>query len=338
MKSQITYLKKLELFKELDNFRDGQFYAVADQRVKNHLPQWIQFSPHVFWLKNPEEEKNLETFGNAVEFFLRQGIHRKSVLYAFGGGATTDLAGFIASTILRGVSWVSVPTTLLGMVDASIGGQVGINITQGRNLVGASHSPFRIHLCGDFLTTLSDKELLSGKGEILKYAFLSKEIYDLVCKKVPIEEVAVECARLKTRAVHFDSHDESERIFLNLGHTLARPFESTLNIPHGMALALGLKYLFLIMKHEDAFIHWQKLVKALQFPADKLEIEDYRNFDTNVFLSFLEQEKKKVDSKIKVTLVRSIGSCYSEEMNLKDFKAKILAHSHFKTMIDRSIA
>jgi 3-dehydroquinate synthase len=115
MKSHLTYLKKLELFKELDNFKEGQFYAIADSKVKNHLPQWISFSPHIFWLKEPESEKNLEVYGQAIEFFLKQGISRNSVMYAIGGGATTDFAGFVASTILRGIKWNAIPTTLLGI-------------------------------------------------------------------------------------------------------------------------------------------------------------------------------------------------------------------------------
>src|SRR5690606_25799735 len=139
MKSNLIYLKKLELFKELDNFKEGQFFAVADQKIKNHLPQWIQFSPHVFWLKDPEGQKNLEVYGEALEFFLKQGISRTSALYAFGGGASTDFAGFVAATILRGINWVSIPTSLLAMIDGSIGGKVALNMPQGKNLVGAFH-------------------------------------------------------------------------------------------------------------------------------------------------------------------------------------------------------
>jgi 3-dehydroquinate synthetase len=111
MNSNITYLKKLELFKVLDNYKDGQFFAIADSKIKNHLPQWIQFSPHVFWLRNPEEEKNLAGFGAATDFFLKNGIQRSSKIYAFGGGATTDLAGFVAATILRGIRWCSADDT-----------------------------------------------------------------------------------------------------------------------------------------------------------------------------------------------------------------------------------
>lgn len=331
MKSKLTYLKKLELFKELDNYKDGQFFAVIDQRAKNHLPQWIQFSPHVFWLKNPEAEKNLEVYGLALEFFLKQGIHRSSCLYAFGGGATTDFAGFLAATLLRGIDWVAVPTTLLAMIDGSIGGKVAVNMPQGKNLVGAFHAPNNVFICGDFLTTLPEREWISGKGEMLKYGFLSKEIYDLIIRKAPIEEIATECAKYKSRVVEHDFRDQGERMFLNLGHTLGHAFETTLKISHGHAVSMGLRYLFKLMKQAEALSHWEKLVKALSLPAEKFELNYFNNFDLRAFLSYLEQDKKKIDSQIRLILVKSIGACYVEEISLKDLKAKIQSYDEFKS-------
>lgn len=331
MKSNLIYLKKLELFKELDNFKDGQFYAIADLKAKNHLPQWIQFSPHVFWLKNPEEEKNLDMLGQALEFFLRQGISRSSTIYAFGGGATTDFAGFVAATVLRGVKWIAVPTTLLAMIDGSIGGKVAVNMPQGKNLVGAFHLPEKVFICGDLLTTLPEKEWMSGKGEVLKYGFLSHEIYEMIIKKAPIEEIAMACANFKNIVVEKDFKENGERIYLNLGHTLGHAFEFTLKIPHGHAVAMGLKYLFKIMKQDEALNQWEKMVKSLALPAEKFEIQNFPKFDLNAFSNYLEQDKKKLDSRLRLVLVKSIGICYVEEVSLKDFKIKIHAYGEFKS-------
>ncbi len=330
MKSNLIYLKKLELFKELDNFKDGQFFAIADQKIKNHLPQWISFSPHIFWIKNPEEEKNLEMYGHAIEFFLKQGLTRNSTIYAFGGGATTDFAGFVASTILRGVKWVAVPTTLLAMVDGSIGGKVALNMPQGKNLVGAFHSPEKVLICGEFLSTLSDKEWISGKGEVLKYGFLSKEINKMILDKAAIEDIAVACANFKNIVVEKDFKEEGERIHLNLGHTLGHAFESNLKIPHGHAVAMGLKYLFKVMKIDDAVTQWEKMVKALNLPAEKFDIDRFPQFDFRTFSAFLDQDKKKVDAKLRLVLVNGIGLCYVQEVPLKDFKAKIQSYEEFK--------
>lgn len=329
MKSTLNYLKKLELFKELDNFKDGQFFAIADQKLKNHLPQWITFSPNVFWLKNPEAEKSLEVFSNAVEFFLRSGIDRNSTIYAFGGGATTDLAGFVAATILRGVKWVSVPTTLLAMIDGSIGGKVAVNMPQGKNLVGAFHLPEKVMICGDFLTSLSESEWVSGKGEVLKYGFLSKDIHSLIINKAPIEDIALACAKFKNEIVDRDFQERGERIHLNLGHTMGHAFESTLKIPHGLAVAMGLKYLFKVMNNEDALNEWEKMAMALSLPIEKMKLSHYNQFDWKAFLAYLEQDKKKVDSAIRLVLVKGIGFCYVEQVPMKDFKAKITSHAEF---------
>ncbi len=331
MKSNLSYLKKLELFKELDDYKDDQFFAVADQRVKNHLPQWISFSPNIFWLKQPEEEKNLEVFGNAVEFFLKQGICRSSTIYAIGGGATTDLAGFVAATIQRGVPWVAIPTTLLAMIDGSIGGKVAVNMPQGKNLVGAFHLPERVLICGDFLSTLSEKEWMSGKGEVLKYGFLSREVHDLILSKAPIEEIALACAKHKSQVVERDFKETGERINLNLGHTLGHAFESTLKIPHGHAVAMGLRYLFKVTGNDEALAEWEQLAKALTLPVEKLELGAFFHFDLKSFLDYLDHDKKKSGTTLRLVIVKGIGNCYTEEVVLKDFKAKICAHADFKS-------
>jgi 3-dehydroquinate synthetase len=331
MKSTLTYLKKLELFKELDDHKEGQFFAIADQKLKNHLPQWISFSPLVFWMKNPEEDKNLEVYSNAIEFFLKSGITRSSVIYAIGGGATTDFAGFVAATILRGVRWISIPTTLLGMIDGSIGGKVALNLPQGKNLVGAFHLPEKVLICGDFLTSLPEKEWMSGKGEMVKYGFLSIEINQLILKKAPIEEIAFACAKFKSDIVDRDLKETGDRIFLNLGHTLGHAFEYALKIPHGQAIAMGLKYLFVIMENHEAMRELDKMLKALHIPVEKIDIKNYPKFEPKKFLAYLEQDKKKIDASIRLVLVKGIGFCYVEKVTLKEFKSKITSHAEFGT-------
>lgn len=329
MQSELNYLKKLELFKELDTFREGEFFAIVDQKVKNHLPQWMQFSTKVFWLSHPEEQKNLEDYNRALEFFLKQGIHRNSRLYGIGGGATTDFAGFVAATILRGISWFAIPTSLLAMIDGSIGGKVALNMPQGKNLVGAFHAPEKIYICGDFLTTLPEEQWLSGKGEMLKYAFLSKDIHQLIMKKSSIGDIAAACARFKTQIVENDFREKGNRVLLNLGHTLGHAFEFHLNIPHGQAVAMGIKYLFLVFGQDQMLEEWGKLVSALDMPEDKFQLQNYPAFRRSQFLSLLDQDKKRTERKLKLVLVREIGKCYTEEILLKDLHAQIEANHEF---------
>lgn len=313
----------MELFKGLDAFKEGEFFAIIDQRVKNHVPQWMQFSTKIYWLSHPEEQKNIEDYQRALAFLLKQGIHRKSKLHAIGGGATTDFAGFVAATILRGISWVAIPTTLLAMIDAAIGGKVGLNLPQGKNLVGAFHAPEHIYICPEFLNTLPEKEWLSGKGELLKYAFLSKDIYELVMKKAPMEKIVPACAAFKSKVVESDFNEQGNRILLNLGHTLGHAFERELKIPHGQAVGMGMKYLFSIMEQDQVLSEWRKLCDRLDLPLELFDIKKFPEFKYAQFLAYLEQDKKKVDSKLRLVLVRDIGTCYTQEMPLKDLKSKL---------------
>ncbi len=329
MKSNLTYLKKHELFKELDNFKDSQFFAIVDYNVRNHLPQFILFSPHIFWLHHPEEEKNLDTYARATEFFLTQGITRTSTLYAIGGGATTDFAGFVAATILRGVKWIAVPTTLLAMIDGSIGGKVAINTPQGKNLLGSFYLPKDVYISGDFLSSLPKIEEMSGKGEILKYGFLSKTIHDLILNRASLETIAIECAKFKTEVVERDFYEKGERIHLNLGHTLGHAFEFMLKIPHGQGVAMGMKYLFQLLGMTDVLSKWEELATALDLPIDQLDLKHFPNFDIAEFVKFLEQDKKKQDHNLRLVLVKEVGVCYVEEVPMKEFKSKILCHESF---------
>lgn len=330
MHSGLIYITRQELFKELDGLDPGNFFAVADAKIKNHLPQWIQFSPQVFWLNQPEEQKTLGTYGDAVDFFLRQGIDRSSTLYAFGGGATTDFGGFVAATILRGIRWRGVPTTLLAMVDGSLGGKVAVNTPQGKNLVGAFHLPEKVYLCPDLLKTLPDEEWNSGKGELLKYGFLSQEIHRLILDKVDMGKIIEAAARFKMGVVELDLRDESERVQLNLGHTLGHAFESQLRISHGMAVAMGMRYLFEVFQKDEALAKWKEMALALSLPLEKLSLEAYPRFDRKLFWDYLQQDKKRVRQSIRLVLADGPGKIRVEEHRLTELRNRIEAHAEFK--------
>ena len=329
MKSSLIYIKKPELFKELTAYQ-SRFYAVIDEKVKSHLPDWIVSSSSVYWIQEPEREKNLDSLGRAIEFFLQQGITRSDHLIALGGGATTDFGGFVAASILRGIGWVAVPTTLLAMVDASIGGKVGINMPQGKNLMGAFYLPQKIFLCDEFLKTLVSSEIHSGKGEILKYGFLSSKIYDLIIKKAPIDEIMHECARYKEELVERDFMETADRIQLNLGHTLGHAFEFALNIPHGLAVAMGIKYLLMTFDEKELLKEWERLVSCLGLPEESLSLKHYPHLSQKKLIELIGQDKKRTDTKIRLVLIEQIGKANIIKMNLDEFIEKIEQNEVFK--------
>lgn len=329
MESQLSYIKKPELLEELKRF-ESAFFAVIDTKVKDHLPDWIKASKSVLWITNPEESKNLRTFEQGLNFFLDLGISRQSTLIAIGGGATTDLAGYIAASLLRGINWISIPTTLLAMVDGSIGGKVALNMSQGKNLVGAFHAPVNVLICHDFLVTLPEDEWISGKGEILKYAFLSEKIANLVLNKAEMDVIALECAHYKKQVVDKDFKEAGDRIFLNLGHTLGHAFESTLKISHGLSVAMGLGYLFELLGLNERKAEWSQLCSALDLPLDRLQLPQYSQFSVEKFKNYLSQDKKKADADIRLVLVHKIGSPFVDKIKLTDLLLKIEGHRDFK--------
>lgn len=328
MKSNLTFIKKPELFAALKPL-EAQFYAVIDEKLKSHLPEWMLSSDKVYWLSNPEGQKDLKTYGEISEFMLAKGIYRNATLVAIGGGATTDLAGYVAATILRGVEWIAVPTTLLAMVDGSIGGKVAINTAQGKNLLGAFHAPKEIFICNDFLITLPEIEMQSGKGEILKYGFLSERIAELILNHADLEMLSFECAKFKSEVVEKDFKETGDRILLNLGHTLGHAFESSLKIPHGLAVAMGINYLLQVFSQGEELKNWNKLATCLDLPMTQLQLSYYPKFSYETFKSFLTQDKKKDQQQIKIVMVKSIGHCHVLGMPLVEFLKKIEAHEAF---------
>jgi shikimate kinase/3-dehydroquinate synthase len=166
-------------------------------------------------------------------------LGREGTIVAFGGGSTTDVAGFVAATHARGVPWIAVPTTLTGMVDAAIGGKTGINTKDGKNLAGAFHFPERVVLHLEYLSTLPEDERRAGMAEVVKTGLLAgREVWAL-----PEEEMIRACAAYKCGVVLSDPYErEGRRTILNLGHTFAHALEagSGFTVRHGDAVALGL--------------------------------------------------------------------------------------------------
>lgn len=332
MHSKILSYKQLELANALEAARENKIFAVVDSRVKNLLPQWLQFSAQVFWLTKPEAQKNLETYQEAVSHFLGQGIHRGHHIFAIGGGATTDLAGFVAATLHRGVKWTAVPTTLMGMVDAAIGGKTALNTLHGKNLLGAFHSPDEIWICTDFLRTLPGQDVASGKGEIVKYGILDRKIYDaIMASKTVTDELVLLCANYKLELVQRDFREQGERAHLNLGHTLGHAFEHVLKIPHGIAVAMGLKYILKAFALTATYEDFLKLSQKLGIDDDAIDLTTYKNFDRDQFWQALGYDKKRTSSGINLILADRVGAPRIEPTTLPQLKTRLEALSDFKS-------
>jgi shikimate kinase/3-dehydroquinate synthase len=213
---------------------DGEVEVVADATVLGlHRPP-LQAPVHA--LRGGEDAKSI----GAVERLWRElRLGREGTIVAFGGGCTTDAAGFAAATYLRGVGWVAVPTTLVGQVDAAIGGKTAVNLPEGKNLVGAFHWPVRTAIDPELLQTLPESERRAGMAEVVKTGLLAGE----TLWELPTEELVRRCASYKAALCLRDPHELGERTVLNLGHTFAHALEAAgdfRRLSHGEAVALGL--------------------------------------------------------------------------------------------------
>jgi shikimate kinase / 3-dehydroquinate synthase len=207
-----------------------------------------------------EERKSIETAARLARAMAKAELHRGDVVVALGGGVVGDLAGFAASTYARGIAFVQVPTTLLAMVDAAIGGKTGVNLPQGKNLVGTFHQPLGVVADVDVLTTLPERELRGGLAEVVKYGFIAdpplvelvvRERDEILERRADLEALVARCARTKAGIVAADEHESGLRAVLNYGHTLGHALEGLSfagrlrgghRLHHGEAISIGMMY------------------------------------------------------------------------------------------------
>ncbi len=191
-------------------------------------------------LPDGETAKSLDQVQRICSQMARAGITRADVIVALGGGVVTDVAGFVAAVYHRGIRYVSVPTTLLAQVDAAIGGKTGVNLDEGKNLVGAFWQPHAVLCDSEFLATLPEREMRSGQGELAKYHFLGGDhLSDL-----ELDDRIAAAVQIKADVVSADEREGGRRIILNYGHTLAHAIETAgrYGLRHGEAVAVGLVY------------------------------------------------------------------------------------------------
>jgi len=209
---------------------------------------------HVHLIGEGEDAKSPATVAELCRSFAGSGLDRGDVVVAVGGGMVTDVAGFAASVYHRGVAYINVATSLLAQVDAAIGGKTGVNLPEGKNLVGTFWQPAAVVCDTDFLATLPEREWACGRGEMAKYAFLGDGEPDASILELPLEEQVARCVAIKADVVASDEREGGRRMVLNYGHTLAHALEAASfgddedRIRHGEAVAVGLVYAALLAR------------------------------------------------------------------------------------------
>ncbi|MBI2514009.1 MAG: 3-dehydroquinate synthase [Opitutae bacterium] len=254
------------------------------------------------------------------EFLARNRVDRRGVLWAIGGGVVGDLAGFAAASYLRGIDYVQVPTTLLAMVDSSVGGKTGLNLQAGKNLAGAFHHPQAVYAFADFLRTLPAREFAAGAAEVVKYGLLADEALFAQLEAKPLtlahpELLAIvrRCCAIKAQVVQADPREtapEGGRALLNLGHTFGHAIENVAGYGaylHGEAVAVGLAAAARLSRElgliDDAAVARVERVVA----AHDLPVRLREPLPLSALFAAMARDKKNRDGKLRFVVLEALG-------------------------------
>lgn len=305
-----------EVSKALDGFTAGD-RLIIDRNVSQLWPA-VQ-TEHSFAVDPGEASKCLETYGAIHRWLAQTKATRKSRVFAVGGGVVGDLAGFVASTYMRGIEFVMVPTTLLAMVDSSVGGKTAIDIPEGKNLVGTFWPPSEVRIATEFLETLPHREFLCGCAEVWKYGFIEDLELLATLQSNPIDptqeltELIYRCIESKAKIVQEDEEETTgRRAVLNFGHTVGHAIEAIQeyrNWNHGEAVSAGmvveakLGEILGITKPEV----FEQVVQGLKSQGLPVRLPDDVNSDE--LLKFVARDKKTTDQGLAFSLLVNLGEC-----------------------------
>lgn len=308
---------------------DDNVYPLYGELIKSQLQNFSSCSHLV--LPHGELTKDFQTLPAVYSAFIEAGITRSDLIIALGGGVIGDLAGFAASSFLRGVDFVQIPTSLLAQVDSSVGGKVAVDLPEGKNLVGAFYQPKMVLIDPLVLKSLPERFVRDGMGEVIKYGCIfDKKLFDqleahpsFADLSGELTEVIARCVDLKRMVVEQDQFDKGERMLLNFGHTLAHAIEQYYHYEresHGEAVAIGMYQISRLAEEADlsapdTSAHILKVLKQYGLPYESgILLEE--------LLSGISKDKKNLNQKLNLVFLKKIGESFYEPMDVAFFDKK----------------
>lgn len=291
---------------------DSNVWPIYGERVVRSL-QASSIDTTNFIFPAGEQSKTLETYISILNFLAQNHVTRSDLIIALGGGVTGDITGFVAATYLRGISYIQIPTSLLAMVDSSVGGKTAIDLPAGKNLVGAFYQP-RLVLCDTgVLRTLSANIFRDGCAEVIKYGILyDAELFaHLAANGLAFdrETVIARCVELKRDVVAVDEFDNGARQKLNLGHTFGHAIEllSQFSLSHGKCVAIGMS----IIARTACNLRFcsQETTDQILQVLENFELPIYTNYSTAEILQASLSDKKRFGDAVNLIVPRQIGYC-----------------------------
>ncbi|AGX41694.1 3-dehydroquinate synthase [Clostridium saccharobutylicum] len=317
-------------------YKGKKIFILTDKNVDAHYGDKIKsnlvnegYNVKLMVLEPGEETKSFNTLPLIYNELLDFKFTRSDLIITLGGGVIGDLGGFVASTFLRGVPFVQIPTSLLAQVDSSVGGKVAVDLERGKNLVGSFYHPKLVLIDPNVLETLSDRFFTDGMAEVIKYGCIKDKEFFYFLKSLKtkkevmnnIEKIIHKCCFIKKCVVENDEKDTGERMLLNFGHTLGHAIETYYNFKkftHGEAVAIGM--------YEISKISEEKGISEKGISQDIKEIliqyglpYEVEIEDNSKILDTISLDKKNIDNVLKVVLLKRIGDSFLEKTDVKFF-------------------
>lgn len=299
---------------------DENVFSLYEDRIKSIMKGLEYF---IFKITPGEKSKSIENFVEINKFLVENNFNRGDAIIAFGGGVVGDLGGYVAASYLRGIDFLAVPTTLLSMIDSSVGGKNGINFMNLKNQVGSFYFPKYVHIDYSFLETLDERNINNGLAEIFKYSVLKdRELFEYLksADDLDYEMIIYKSLNIKLDFVRDDERDRGKRQKLNLGHTIGHGIESLSNyqLNHGESIGIGTIYMaraaYKLGLAEDDF--YKDLIEA--FENHNLPIS--YDFDTDEILEVLRHDKKIKNNKINIIIPTKIGEVMSKKIDFNELR------------------
>ena len=324
-----VYISKIFKGRRIMIVSDDRVFPLYGEILLSSLREFYEC--HSLVLPHGESTKSFQSLPLIYSAMLKAKITRSDLIIALGGGVIGDLAGFAAASYLRGIKYIQVPTSLLAQVDSSVGGKVAVDLPEGKNLVGAFYQPSMVLIDPTVLATLPERFVNDGMGEVIKYGCIKdNNLFELLeqCAsfdklKNVMPSVIERCVDIKRQIVERDQFDTGERMLLNFGHTLAHAIEKHCNYEresHGEAVAIGM-YQLSHMAEEKGLTaagtadRILRLLKAYGLPYES-------GFTLGELMESITLDKKHLDGKLNLVLLKKIGESYIYPTNVDNFEDK----------------
>ncbi len=311
---QVKYVFETRATEFLRQFESSDIVFITDSNVALFHGEHFKNKKHII-LPAGESSKSLQTIERVASELIKLNTTRKSLLIGVGGGVVTDITGLVASMYMRGITFGFIPTTLLGMVDAAIGGKNGVNLGLHKNVLGTFLQPDFLLFDTDFLNSLPQVEWANGFAEVIKYACIfDSELFDELAyhnrsdyqqNSALLGLLISRCVAWKNQTVIEDERESGIRKLLNFGHTSAHAIENLYNIPHGQAVAIGMVIAATLSENvagltSDATVHLKKTLQQYDLPVSY-------PFDVPKAMELLKMDKKRNNNEIDFIILNQIG-------------------------------